>query len=196
MIQGQFSQFFSLNERATLIGQGRKSIPEVRKILDNLQDRYEANFKVDTLEKAWRWVRQHYYDTEAILSLLRRLLIIPLSIDEQTEIFNRFENDGKPHIDKFAPYARVATQLYLTIFLYLSENRKNSSPRGALRDFEYIYYALYANVTFISSDKWHKKCIEEIPLLEDVRKRFRFLPLKTQDEKEFEKVLNSIGIKT
>ena len=99
-------------------------------------------------------------------------------------------------MDRFAPYTRAATQLYLTIFLYLVENRENSSPQGALRDCEYLYYAIDTNVIFISSDMWHKKCIEEIPLLEGVRERFMFLPPKNKNEEERKKVLNSIGIKT
>ena len=195
------SDFFNLRPdfMATLIGQGRRSIPAARQYLNDLRDGYEAYFKVDTLEKACRWVSQSfYYDTEAILSFLCRVPIIPLTAEEHTEIYNRFKCEGEPHINDFndfAPYARAATQLYLTIFLYLSENRDNSSPSGALRDFEYLYYAIDANVTFISSDKWHKWCIEEIPILEPIRKNFKFLPHISKDEEEHRKVLNSIGLR-
>ena len=196
---GRASRELDLNPRpdfmATLRGQGRKSIPEVRKFLDNERDRYEAFLKVDTLEKACKWVNQFYYNTEAMLKFLRSVPIIPLTSEEHTEIYNRFKREGEPHINNFAPYARAATQLYFTIFLYLSENRENSSPRGALRDFEYLYYALYANVTFISSDKWHKRCIEEILILEPLRKNFKFLPHINKDEEKHKKVLNSIDIK-
>lgn len=192
------SDFFNLrpNFMATLIGQGRRSIPAARQYLNDLRDGYEAYFKVDTLEKACRWVSQSFYsDTEAMLRFLRRVLIIPLTSEEHAEIYNRFKREGEPHIDDFAPYARAATQLYLTIFLYLSENRDNSSPSGALRDFEYLYYALDANVTFISSDKWHKRCIEEIPMLEPLRRNFKFLPHINKSEEEHRKVLNSIGLR-
>lgn len=192
------SDFFNLRPdfMATLIGQGRRSIPAARQYLNDLRDGYEAYFKVDTLEKACRWVSQSFYsDTEAMLRFLRRVLIIPLTSEEHAEIYNRFKREGEPHIDDFAPYARAATQLYLTIFLYLSENRDNSSPSGALRDFEYLYYALDANVTFISSDKWHKRCIEEIPMLEPLRRNFKFLPHINKSEEEHRKVLNSIGLR-
>ena len=192
----QFSQDIRLSARAPLIARGYRNVSDIREALDNYRDNYNEFFIVDTLEKAYRWVHQAiYYETESILKFLCNVSIIPLSIDEQTEIFNRFNNAGKPPIDKFAPYARAATQLYSTIFLYLTENRENSSPRGALRDFEYLYYAIDANVTFISSDMWHKKCIEEIPLLRSVRGRFMFLPPKNKNEEEYKKVLNSIGIK-
>lgn len=193
---GQFGQNTLLNERASLIAKGSRKVSDIREVLDNYRDKYEKLCTVNTLDKAYRWVSQRiYHDTEAILAFLCKSFIIPLSIDEQTEIFNRFNNAGKPPIDKFATYARAATQLYSTIFLYLAENRENSSPRGALRDFEYLYYAIDANVTFISSDMWHKKCIEEIPLLKDVRERFMFLPHKNKNDEEHKKVLNSIGIK-
>ena len=129
-----------------------------------------------------------------MLKFLRRVFIIPLTSEEHAEIYNRFKREGEPHIDDFAPYARAATQLYFTIFLYLSENGDNSSPRGALRDFEYLYYAIDANVVFISSDKWHKRCTEEIPMLEPIRRNFKFLPHINKDEEEYKKVLKSIGI--
>ena len=193
---GQLSQNIPLSARIPLIARGRRNVSDIREALDNYRDNYKEFFIVDTLEKAYRWVRQTiYYDTESILKFLCNVCIIPLSIDEQTEIFNRFNKAGKPPIDKFAPYARAATQLYSTIFLYLAENRENSSPRGALRDFEYLYYAIDTNVTFISSDLWHKKCIEEIPILERARRNFKFLPHRNKNEREFKKVLNSIGIK-
>ena len=192
------SDFFNLRPdfMATLIGQGRRSIPAVRQYLNNLRDGYEAYFKVNTLEKACKWVSQSvYYDTEAMLRFLRRVSIIPFTSEEHAEIYDRFKREGEPHINDFAPYARAATQLYLTIFLYLSENRDNSSPSGALRDFEYLYYAIDANITFISSDKWHKRCIEEIPMLEPIRSNFKFLPHIDKSEEEHKKVLNSIGLK-
>ena len=189
-------QNYPLSIIADFGGCGGISIAELRKLLDNERDSCEAFFKVDTLEKACRWVSQFvYYDTEALLSSLCSFPIIPLTSEERTEIYNRFKREDEPHINNFAPYARAVTQLYFTIFLYLSENKENSSPRGALRDFEYLYYALYANVTFISSDKWHKRCIEEIPILEPLHRNFKFLPHINRDEKEHRKVLNSIGLR-
>ena len=191
----QSGQNMPLNSRASLIGRGHQSISEIRRALDDYQDRCEEFSIVDTLEKAYKWVSQYIYrDADSILNFLSKTGLIPLSGDERSTIFNRFISEGKPHIDKFAPYARVATQLYLTIFLYLVENRENSSPKGALRDFEYLYYAIDANVTFVSADHWHKKCIERIPLLQDARKRFVYLTYKDKSEEEWKKGLRSIGI--
>ena len=192
----QSGQNIPLSARASLVARGHRSVSKVREVLDNNRDSCEALCIVDTLEKSYRWVSQTiYHDTESILRFLSKAPIIPLSAAERAEIFNRFSGQGKPDIDKFAPYARVATQLYLTIFLYLVENRENSSPKGSLRDFEYLYYAIDANVTFVSADHWHKKCIERIPLLKDARKRFVYLTYKDKSEEEWKKGLRSIGIK-
>ena len=190
-------QEYPLSACAKLITDGSRGVEKVRKTLDSYQDHYDLLYNVSTLEKAQRWVEQIIYkDTESILqSLCDRSPVIPLSVNEQDEIFNRFEKENRPHIDNFAPYARVATQLYLTIFLYLVENKDNSSPKGALRDFEYLYYALDANVRFISGDKWHKECIEEIPLLKNIQKNFTYLPHREEDEEGFKRVLKSIGIR-
>jgi len=190
------SQKYSPSACARLLAEGPKGIKRVRSMLDRYQDHYDLLYNVSTLEKAQRWVEQIIYkDTESILGFLcNRSAVIPLSVNEQDEIRNRFRREGKPNINYFAPYARVVTQLYLTIFLYLVENKDNSSPKGALRDFEYLYYALDANVRFISGDKWHKKFIEEIPLLKNIQNNFMYLPDRKEDEKGFTKVLKSISI--
>ena len=147
-------------------GIGNRKILEIRNILD----RYKENQTVNSLGKAYEivnsleGVEQRFYDNSK-LSLLYNLCngyIIPIEADERTGIFNRFKNEGEPPLSRFAPYALLATKLYLTIFLYLVENRENSSPQGALRDFEYLYYAINANVIFISSDMWHKKCLGSV----------------------------------
>ena len=180
-------------------GIGNRKIPEIRNFLDE----YSKKHTVDSLGKAYEVVnsleeveQRIYGDPKSLLYNLCNGYIVPIDADERTEIFNRFKNEGEPLLNRFAPYALLTTKLYLTIFLYLVENKENSSPQGALRDFEYLYYAINANVTFVSSDKWHKKCIEEIPLLEGVRSQFKFLPHKDKDEQEFKNVLSSIGIKT
>ena len=171
-------------------GIGNKKIPEIRKFLD----RYKEVFALDSLEKVYECTARTFDECpENILQFLCKSEIIPLNADEQTIIFNRFTSEGKPPIGTFAPYALLTARLYLTIFLYLTENQKNSSPQGGLKDFEYLYYALDDNVTFLSSDGWHKRCIEEIPLLKNVRKRFKFVDQNNREG--LKKVLRSIGIK-
>lgn len=188
-------QNYPLSISAVFRSLAGNNIARIREFLDSKRDHCEAFFVVDTLEKACRWIDQTIYsDAKSMLRFSSESIIL-LSADEQSEIFNRFSSEGEPPIDDFAPYARIATQLYTTILLYLIENGDNSSPRGALRDFEYLYYAIGANVTFISSDKWHKRCIEEIPILEPFRRNFKFLPHINKDEKKHRKVLNSIGLR-
>ncbi|MCY3743572.1 MAG: hypothetical protein OXH00_21370 [Candidatus Poribacteria bacterium] len=174
------------------IGIGNTKIPEIRKFLDECK----AICKVDTLGKAYKWIAQIFYeDSESVLDFLCNGGIIPVSADEQSEIFNRFRSEGEPPISSFAPYALITMKLYHTMFLYLTENRENSSPREVLRDFDYLFYALDDYVIFVSAEKWHKKCIEEIPLLKNVRKNFVFITHKNKSEEEYKKGLKSIGIK-
>lgn len=170
-----------------------QKIPEIRKYLDD----YKERSTVDSLEKAYEWMRRSFdwENPESVLHSLCKFHIIPVTNDERIRIFNRFTNENQPPISRFAPYALTTTQLYLTMFLYLIENRENSSPQGVMRDFEYLYYVLDNNVTFVAADKWHEKFIEEIPLLENVHKRFRFIIHKNKSEDEFKKGLRSIGIK-
>lgn len=184
---------------AALIGGGNKEVSRIREVLDKSKNQAKMLYSVDTFEKVERWIENVIYtDTKSILNFLcdSGSPVIPITAEEKTEIFNRFDKDEEPHINNFAPYARVTTQLYLTIFLYLVENKENSTPKGALRDFEYLYYATDANVTFISGDNLHRRYIEEIPMLKNIQKNFKFLPHREKDEKGFKEVLNSIGIKS
>lgn len=163
----------------------------IRKYLDD----YKENSTVNSLEKAYEWTRNVLsgFDSSDLLDFLCK--VIRVNDDERTKIFSRFISENQPPINRFAPFALTTTQLYLTMFLYLTENRENSSPQGVLRDFEYLYYALDDNVTFVSTDRWHEKFIEEVPLLENVRKRFRFITHKNKSKDEFKKGLRAIGIK-
>ena len=175
-----------------LKGIGNKKIPEIRKFLD----RYKRTFTVDSLEAAYEWTTHTFHDDpEFVLDFLCNGHIIPVTTSERAEIFNRFRSEGGPPISRFAPYALTTTRLYLTMFMYLLENRENSSPQEVLRDFEYLYYALDDNITFVSAERWHKKCIEEIPLLKNVRKNFKYIIHKNKSEEEYKKGLRSLGIK-
>ena len=173
-------------------GIGNKKIPEIREFLD----RYKRMFTVDSLGQAYEWTAQTFHDDpESVLEFLCNGHIIPVTAYDRIEIYNRFRSEGKPLIHRFAPYALATSQLYLTMFMYLLENRENSSPREVLRDFEYLYYALDDNITFVSAEGWHKKCIEEIPLLKNVRKNFKFITHKNKSEEEYKKGLRSLDIK-
>ena len=167
-----------------------KKTPEIRKFLD----RYKRTFTINSLESAYKWTAQTFHDDpESVLEFLSNGYIIPVTAADRIEIYNRFRSIGKPPIHRFAPYALSTARLYLIMFIYLIEN--NSAPTSVLRDYEYLYYALDDNVTFVSAEKWHKKCIKEIPLLKNVRKNFMFIPHKNKSEEEFKKGLRSLNLK-
>ena len=173
-------------------GIGNKKIPIIRKYLDD----YKQLCTVDSLEKSYNRVI-HMFSRETkfgVLQLICNGHSIPMMDDEKETIFQRYKNEEEPPLNRFAPYALMATTLYFTIFLYLLENSETSSPREILRDYDYLFYAMDDNITFVSSDKWHKKCIDEIPLLNNVRKKFKYIPHKNQSELELKKALRSIGI--
>ena len=173
-------------------GIGNKKISEIRVFLD----RYKRMFTINSLEDAYEWTAQTFRDDpESVLDFLCNERIIPVTASERTEIFNRFRSEGSLPMSRFAPYAMTTARLYLTMFVYLRENRENSSPQCVLRDFEYLYYALDDNVTFVSAEKWHRKCIEEIPLLKNVRKNFMFIPHKNKSEEEYKKGLRLLNLK-
>ena len=162
-------------------GIGNKKIAEIREFLDG----YKRTFTVNSLGEAYEWTSHTFNnDPESVLNFLCNGYIIPGTANDRIEIFNRFRSEGGPPISRFAPYALTTALLYLTMFVFLLENRENSSPREVLRDFEYLYYALDDNITFVSAEGWHKKCIEEIPLLKNVRKNFKYINHKNKSEDE------------
>lgn len=174
-------------------GIGNEKIPQIRKFLKE----YREACKIDTLTKADEWVGRLFFCTgdpfQFVIDFLDNGRIISVTGDERTQIIDRYISEGKPHMNIFAPYAVSIIRLYLTIFLYLVENLQNSYSQEVSRDFDYLYYALDANVTFVSADKKHKEFLEEIPLLKNVRKRFIFIDKKNKEK--IKKGLKLIGIK-
>ena len=98
-----------------------------------------------------------------------------------------------PNLDVFAPYAAKAIRLYLTLDIFLMANSQNTLSKEVLRDYDYLYYVLCGNVTFVSADKAHKKFIEEIPVLNSVRQRFVYFDERS--EETMKEVLKKLGIK-
>ena len=168
-----------------------KYVPDIRKYLK----KYRELCSVDTPEKADAWVMaiiEFIGDFQFVLDYLDTKEIISVTDDERTQIVRRYENEGKPDIFQFAPYAATTFKLFMTMYLFLIENKRNSTPREVLRDYEYLYYALDENVNFVSADKGQKRFIEEIPTLEQVRDRFTYVDRK--DPQAIEIWLKSINI--
>lgn len=162
-------------------------------------DLYKVNSLEDACILATSLLIDDPNDQTASFEKLQRLCMLLRSIlipEEHIQIFNRFLKEGIPSMSRFAPHALSIMIWHLTIQLYLREGPKGTPPpAGALRDAAYLFYVFYNNVIFISSDKWHKKIIDEVPLFEDVRRRFKFIPHKNKSEEDHKKRLRSLGIK-
>lgn len=161
-------------------------------------DLYNVNSLEDACKLATSLLIDDPNDQTASFEKLQRLctrLRSILTSEEHTQIFNRFLKEGMPPMSRFAPHALSIMIWNLTIQLYICENSKNAPlSKGALRDAAYLYYVFHNNILFISSDDLHKKFIDEVPLFESVRKRFKFILHKNKSRKEHKKGLRSIGI--
>ena len=176
---------------------------EKKKDLKPFIEEFCNTYNVDSLEKACilatNLLEHNPSDRLAAHDQLQRLCTLFRSIltsEERTQIFNRFLNEDMPPLSRFAPHALSIMIWYLTIQLYIRENSKHAPPpEGALRDAAYLFYVFYDNVIFVSSDDWHQRIINEVPLFESVRRRFKFIPHKNKNKEKHKKGLRSIGIK-
>ena len=170
----------------------KKRIAEIRKELRE----YEAANKINTLTKTAELVEEEYFRRLHPLELIPKLSdikIISVTENELQQIIDRYRNENPPNLDVFAPYAAKAIRLYLTLDIFLMANSQNTLSKEVLRDYDYLYYVLCGNVTFVSADKAHKKFIEEIPVLNSVRQRFVYFDERS--EETMKEVLKKLGIK-
>ena len=172
----------------------QESKERLQAVIETLFDTYKA----DSLEKANQIaIRTYNHDSGdwgAAHNRLQRLCTVfrlILTPEENTQIFNRFLNEGMPPISRFVPYALGVAIWNYTIQLYLRENPENAAPKGVLRDAAYLLYTTYKDIAFVSGDKWHKKFVDEVPLFEGVRENFIFVDLttKTTTQEGFSKLL-------
>ena len=161
-------------------GKNDKNIAEIRKHLKE----YEAAGRIDTLTKAAELVEEEFFQRLHPLELISKISdikIISVTDSELQQIINRYRNENPPNLDVFAPYAAKAIRLYLTLDIFLMANSQNTLTREVLRDYDYLYYVLHDNVTFVSADKAHRKFIDEIPVLNSVRQRFMFFDQRSEE---------------
>ncbi len=169
----------------------KKKITEIRKELKE----YKAFGRTETLTKAAEVVEEEFFEWLEPLELISKLSdlkIISAADNELKQISDRYRNENSPNLDVFAPYAAKAIRLYLTLDLFLMENSQNTLSREVLRDYDYLYYVLPNNVTFVSADKAHRKFIDEIPVLKNVRQRFLYFDKRSEDG--MKGVLKKLGI--
>lgn len=171
---------------------------ELEPLMEGICNTYNAQSLKNACLLATNLLNHDPSDRFAAHDKLQRLCMLLRSIftpEEHTDIFNRFLKEDMPPLSRFAPHALSIIIWFLTIQLFMREVPKSAlPPDGALRDAEYLYYVFCNNVTFISSDDWHRKFIDEVPLFESVRRRFIFIPHKNKSEEEYKKGLRSIGI--
>ena len=174
-------------------GKNNKNISEIRRFLDE----YKERSKIDTLTKAAKMVEVAFFQRlhllELVLGFLDDMRIIPVTDAERLQIIDRHENEKAPNLDVFAPYAACAVRLFLTMAIFLMENPVNTLGKEVFRDYDYLYYVLNDNVTFVSADKAHKKFIDEIPFLNKIRQKFVYID--KQNEQTIKEGLKRIGIK-
>lgn len=169
-----------------------ESVPEIRKRLKE----YETANKMDTLTKTAELVEEEFFQRLhplELISIISDINIISVTENELQQVIDRYRNENPPNLDVFSPYAAKAIRLYLTLDIFLMANSQNTLSKEVLRDYDYLYYVLCGNVTFVSADKAHKKFIEEIPVLNSVRQRFIYFD-KRSDE-VMKEVLKKLGIK-
>ena len=161
--------------------------PEGKEILqasiETLYDTYNADSLENANQLATRLLNHDPINRNAAHEKLQRLCTVFGSIlteEERNQIFTRFLNEGMPPISRFAPYALGVAIWNFTIQLYLRENPENAAPKNVLRDAVYLLYTSSKDITFVSSDKWHRKFVNEVPLFEGVRENFLFVDNTTK----------------
>ena len=170
-------------ERVDIGDCSREWIKSVKASLEALCNRFETDSLANAYQVATNLFDHDRNDRGAALKILQRLCFLfrsMLTHNEHTQVFNRFVKEHMPPISKFSPYALGAMVWRLTIHLYLRENPENAAPIGALRDAQYLLYTCYANVSFVSSDKWHRKFMNEVPLFKGGCENFTFVDNTTK----------------
>ena len=160
-----------------------KRIKSIKVSLKALCDRFNTDSLANAYQVAKSLLDHDLSDRSAAHDKLQWLCTVFGSIltqEERTQIFNRFLKEDMPPINRFAPYALGAMVWRLTIHLYLRENPENAAPKNVLRDAIYLLYTSSKDITFVSSDKWHRKFVNEVPLFEGVRENFLFVDNTTK----------------
>ena len=155
----------------------------LRVFIEKFYDTYNANSLENAHQLAVRLFDHEPSDLRVAHDRLQRLCTVfgpILTQEERIQIFNRFHEEDRPPIKRFAPYALGAAIWNYTMQLYLRENPENAALKNVLRDAAYLFYMSHKGTTFVSADKWHRKFINEVPLFEGARKDFIFVDLTTK----------------
>ncbi|GAB3013828.1 hypothetical protein GCM10027051_16330 [Niabella terrae] len=150
----------------------------------------DAAVKFVDFQKLNEFVDEHI-TSPAIQELLLISLLQNYDIDalSSVQIFGRWNQEGKPLIKHFAPFAFHCLKVD-TLFLFgLTSGLIGTRPTNRV-DLEYLYYLPFGNI-FTSNDKVHKNLI---PLLLRNYQKFIIGPELKEDLKNIVAFLNTLEI--
>ncbi len=163
---------------------------------EGLLERLKKSLNPDSTIKFADFQELNKFVTESITSpATQEFLLISLfqnyDIDAMTsvQIFGRWNQEGKPLIKDFAPFAFHCLKVD-TLFLFgLTSGLIGTRPTNRV-DLEYLYYLPFGNI-FTSNDKVHKNLV---PLLVLDYQRFITGPELKEDLKNIVAYLNTLEI--
>lgn len=98
-----------------------------------------------------------YYNKDSVMQLALNIFIIPREIQEK--IYLRWNLLNNPPLHEYAPYANYVLKLELFYYVLIASNLEPPNKISSKMDIAYLYYLPFC-MTFISSDKFHEKCIK------------------------------------
>jgi hypothetical protein len=163
---------------------------------EELLERLKKSLNPDAAIKFADFQKLNKFVTERITSpAIQEFLLISLfqnyDIDAMTsvQIFGRWNQEGKPLIKDFAPFAFHCLKVD-TLFLFgLTSGLIGTRPTNRV-DLEYLYYLPFGNI-FTSNDKVHKNLV---PLLLQDYQKFIVGPELKEDLKNIVAFLNTLEI--
>jgi hypothetical protein len=163
---------------------------------EDLLERLKKSLNPDAKVKFANFQELNKFVTEIITSpATQQFLLISLfqnyDIDAMTsvQIFGRWNQEGKPLIKDFAPFAFHCLMID-TLFLFgLTSGLIGTRPTNRV-DLEYLYYLPFGNI-FTSNDKVHKNLV---PLLLRDYQKFIVGPELKEDLKNIVAFLNTLEI--
>ena len=151
--RGTFLEIFTNITQTTTINRNT-----ARAAIEKALSEYAKAYPINNFKKAFAFSKLMLEDN---FSGICNDIFIPMLGDrsgfDRTHWDNTRDRLTDSHIRKSFPYTWYALCHYLAFHVYQSENAY--SKKIGLRDFEYLYYACFPNVLFVSADAQHKEYI-------------------------------------
>lgn len=163
---------------------------------EDLLKRLKESLNPDVARKFANFQELYKFVTENITSpVTQEFLLISIlqnyDVDatDSVQIFGRWNQEGKPLIKDFAPYAFHCLKVDALFLFGLTSGLIGTRPTNRV-DLEYLYYLPFGNV-FTSNDKVHKNLV---PLLLQDYQKFITGPELKEDFKNIVAYLNNLEI--